>query len=79
MLTQVVVPAEPSSVTGIDVHGDVGQVELLQGICDTLTVARGRVLAGLEVGVGDQVGEGIGLNDESDGSFWVLLEDGNNG
>jgi hypothetical protein len=40
-------------VTGINVHGNVGQVELLEGICDTITVTRGRVLAGLEVGVGD--------------------------
>jgi hypothetical protein len=79
MLTQVVVPAEPASVTSIDIHGDVWHVELLQGICDALTVARGRVLAGLEVGVGDQVGQGIGLDDESDGSVGVLLEDGNDG
>ena len=79
MLTQVVVPAEPASVTGIDVHGNVRQVELLQGICDALAVARGRVLAGLEVGVGDQVGQGIWLDDESDGSVGVLLEDGHDG
>ena len=62
-LTQVVVPAEPSSVTSIDVHGNVGQVELLERICDTITVTGSRVLAGLEVGVGDQVGKRIGLDD----------------
>lgn len=66
-------------MTGIDVHGDVGQVELLQSVCDTVAVARGGVLAGLEVGVGDQVGERIGLDDEGDGSVGVLLEDGNDG
>ena len=77
--TQVVVPAEPPTVTSINVHGDVGQVELLEGICDTLTVAGRRVLAGLEVDVGDQVGERIGLDDQSNGSVGVLLEDGDNG
>jgi hypothetical protein len=55
--TQVVVPAEPASVAGVDVHGDVGQVERLQGVCDTIAVAGGRVLASLEVGVGDKVGK----------------------
>jgi hypothetical protein len=77
--TQVVVPAEPASVTSIDVHGDVRQVELLQRICDTLTITGGGVLAGLEVGVGDQVGKGIGLDDQGNGRVGVLLEDGNNG
>lgn len=66
-------------MTGIDVHGDVGQIKLLQSVCDTVAVARGGVLAGLEVGVGDQVGERIGLDDEGDGSVGVLLEDGNDG
>jgi hypothetical protein len=66
-------------VTGIDVHGNVGQVEGLESVCDTITVAGGGVLAGLEVGVGDQVGEGIGLDDQSNGRVGVLLEDGNNG
>jgi hypothetical protein len=50
-------------MAGIDVHGDVGQVELLERICDTLAVAGCRILAGLEVGVGDQVWQGIGLDD----------------
>lgn len=66
-------------MTGIDVHGDVGQVQLLESIGDTVAVAGSGVLAGLEVGVGDQVGERIGLDDESDGSVGVLLEDGDNG
>lgn len=77
--TQVVVPAEPASVAGIDVHGNVGQVERLEGVRNTITVARGGVLAGLEVGVCDQVGEGIGLNDQSNGHVGVLLEESNNG
>lgn len=66
-------------MTGIDVHGDVGQVQLLESICNTLTVTGGRVLAGLEVDVGDQVGERIGLDDQSNGGVGVLLEDSNDG
>jgi hypothetical protein len=77
--TEVVVPTEPATVTGVDVHGNVGQVERLESISDTITVAGGRVFAGLEVGVGDQVGEGVGLDDQSNGGVGVLLEDGNNG
>ena len=77
--TEVVVPAEPASVTGINVHGDVGQVELLESICNTFTVAGGGVLAGLEVAVGDQVGKRIGLDDQGNGHVGVLLEDGDNG
>jgi hypothetical protein len=66
-------------VTSIDVHGNVRQVEGLEGICDTIFVTLSRVLAGLQVDVGDQVGEGIGLDDEGNGSVGVLLEDGDNG
>jgi hypothetical protein len=77
--TQVVVPAEPASVTSINVHGNVGQVERLKSVRNTLTVARSRVLAGLEVGVGDQVGKRIGLDDQRNGNIGVLLEDGDDG
>jgi hypothetical protein len=77
--TQVVVPAEPAAVAGVDVHGDVGEVEGLESVCYTIAVAGGRVLAGLEVGVCDQVGERVGLDDEGDGSAGVLLEDGDDG
>lgn len=66
-------------MASIDVHGDVGKVELLERIGDTLAVARGGVLASLLVGVGDQVWERIGLDDESNRRIGVLLEDGNNG
>jgi hypothetical protein len=77
--TEVVVPAEPSSVTSIDVHGDVGHVELLKSVRNTLTVAGSGVLAGLEVGVGDQVGKTVGLDNQSNGGVGVLLEDSNDG
>jgi hypothetical protein len=66
-------------VTSIDVHGDVGQVEGLEGIRHTILVTLRRILAGLQVDVGDQVGKGIGLDDKGDGSVGVLLEDGDNG
>lgn len=66
-------------MTSIDVHGDVGHIKLLESIGDTITIAGGGVLAGLLVGVGDQVGKRIGLNDESNSGIGVLLEDSNNG
>lgn len=66
-------------MASIDVHSDVGQVERLERIGDTVLVAGSRVLAGLLVGVGDKVGKGIGLDDESDGSVGVFLKDGDNG
>lgn len=38
--TQVGVPAEPASVAGIDVHGDIGEIEVLQGVGDSALVVR---------------------------------------
>jgi hypothetical protein len=76
---QVGVPAEPAAVAGVDVHDDVVEVELRQGVGDALAVARGRGLAGGEVGVGHQVGQGVGLNDEGKGRVGVGLEDGDDG
>lgn len=76
---EVVVPAEPAAVASVHVHDDIGQVELLQGVGSALVVAVSRVLAGLEVGVGDEVGERVGLDDERKGSVGVLLEDPDNG
>jgi hypothetical protein len=66
-------------VAGVNVHGDVGQVELLESICDAFFVPGGRVLAGLELDVGDQVRERIGLDDQSNGNVGVFLEDGDDG
>lgn len=62
-------------MASINVHHHVGQVELLQGVCDTRLVTFSGFLAGGDVGVGDQVGEGIWLNDKSDGGVGVGLED----
>ena len=42
-------------------------------------VAGGGVLAGLLVGVRDEVGKRIRLDDERDGGVGVLLEDGDDG
>jgi hypothetical protein len=76
---KVVVPAEPATVTSINVHHDVGKVEILKSVCNTFTVARSGVLASLEIGVGDQVRKGIGLDDESKGGVGVCLDLGDNG
>jgi hypothetical protein len=62
-------------VTSVEVHDDVGEVEVLDGIGDTVTVTRSRVGAGGQVGVGDQVRKRVGLNDESEGSVGVRLQD----
>lgn len=72
---EVVVPAEPAAVAGVDVHDDVGQVEGLEGVGDTLLVAGLGLLAGREVGVGHQVGERVGLDDEREGRVGVGLEE----
>lgn len=72
---EVGVPAEPTAVAGINVHDHVGKVELLESVGNTLAVALGAVLAGLEVDVGDQVGERVGLDDEREGRVGVGLED----
>lgn len=62
-------------MAGVDVHDDVGQVEGLEGVGDTLLVAGLGLLAGREVGVGHQVGERVGLDDEREGRVGVGLEE----
>ena len=66
-------------MTGIEIHGNVGQVELLERVCNTLTVAGSGSLACGEVDVGDKVGKGVGLDDQRDSNLGVLLDDSNNG
>lgn len=66
-------------MAGVEVHSYIGQVELLECVCNTLAVAGGGGLAGLDVGVGDEVREGVGLDDQRDGDLGVLLDDGNDG
>lgn len=63
----------------VNVHGDVGEVELLERIGDALAVPRCRVLACLEVAVGDEVGQRVGFNDQCNGCVGVLFENGNDG
>lgn len=65
----------PATVAGVEVHDHVGKVEGLEGVGDALAVALGAVLAGLEVDVCDQVGEGVGLDDEGEGRVGLALED----
>ena len=79
VLTEVVVPAEPATVACIHVHDDIGQVELFESVCDTFAVARGRVLACLQIGIGNEVGQRIGFDNQDDGSVWIFLEDCDNG
>ena len=66
-------------MAGVEVHGYVGQVELLERVGDAIAVARGGGLALLDVAVGDEVGEGVGLDDQGDGDLGVLLEHGDDG
>lgn len=76
---EVVVPAEPATVASVDVHNDVGKVQRLESVRDTLTVAGGGVLACLEVDVGDEVGERVRLDDEGESLVGVGLDDLSNG
>lgn len=71
---QVGVPAEPAAVAGVDVHDDVGQVEALEGVGDALLVRALALLACRQVGVGDEVGERVGLDDEGEGEVGVGLD-----
>lgn len=72
---QVVVPAEPATVTGINVHDDVVEVKGLERVRDTLLVAGLGLLACGDLSVGDQVGQGVGLDDERESLVGVRLED----
>lgn len=72
---EVSIPAEPTAVTSVEVHNDVGKIEGLKGISDTVAVAGSAVLAGLEVAVGDQVGERIRLDDQGESRVGVGLEE----
>src|SRR5690606_31561483 len=71
---EVVVPAEPATVTSIDIHDHIGEIELLESIGNTLFIALLGVLAGLQVDVGNQVRERIGFNNKSEGSVGKLLK-----
>lgn len=66
-------------MASIEIHDDVGKVESLDGVRNAIAVARCRGLAGCEVGVGDQVGQGVRLDDESKGGLGVRLQDLDNG
>lgn len=72
---EVVIPAQPASVASVDVHDNVVQVELLQGVLDTFFVSGFGVLARLLINVGHQVWQGVGLDDKGECLVGVLLED----
>lgn len=66
-------------MSGVEVHGYVGEVKLLEGVCNTLAVTSGGSLARCEVDVRDEVGQGVRLDDQGDGHLGVLLDDRNDG
>lgn len=66
-------------MASVDVHDDVGKVKALERICDTLLISGLALLTGGQVGVGDQVGQRVGLDQKSKGRVGVgldLLNDG---
>lgn len=52
---EVVVPAQPTTVGRIQVEGDVGELELLDRIGNTLFVRSGSISTPRDTHVGDQV------------------------
>lgn len=71
---EVGVPAEPAAVAGVDVHDDVGEVKALESVGDTLLVGGLGLLARRQVGVGDQVGQRVGLDQKSEGNVGLSLD-----
>ena len=67
-------PTEPAGVTGIHVHVHADRGELLERVRDASLVRRLGVSALLDVQVGDQVGEGVGLDDGHNADVGVLLD-----
>ena len=66
-------------MAGVDVHDDVGQVKALEGVGDALPVGAFALLARRQAGVGDQVGQRVGLDQEGKGRVGVGLEDCDDG
>lgn len=64
---KVGVPAKPTTMTSVDVHDDVGKVKALKSVRDTLLISAFTLLASAQVGVGDQVGKRVGLDEKSEG------------
>lgn len=63
---QVVWPSEPTSVASIQVHGNVWQVQVLEGIVDAVFIRSLCVGALGDTHVCDHVGHAVWLNDQSD-------------
>lgn len=75
---EVLVPTEPAAVAGVEVHDDVGEVQRLERVGSALMVALGRVLAVLLVDVGDEVRQGVRLDDQGESLVGVGFEDVDN-
>lgn len=54
-------PAEPATMTGVEVHGDVGEVKFLNGVDGELLVSTLCLGALVDIQVGDQVSKGVRL------------------
>ena len=61
-------------MAGVHVHVHTDRRELLEGVGDTGLVRRLSVRALLHVQVGDEVGEGVGLDDGDDAHVRELLD-----
>jgi hypothetical protein len=74
-LLEVVVPTEPSTMSGIEIRYDVAEtMELLQGVSNTFFVGGLTLLTFLVVHVGGKIGKGIRLNNGYDRHVRILLE-----
>jgi hypothetical protein len=66
-------PTEPAGVSSIEVHVHTDGVQLLDRVCNGALVSRRGVRALLDVQVGDQVCQRVGLNRRYDGNGGVRL------
>lgn len=64
---QISRPAQPSSMTSIDVHGNTNCVKFLDSVNDTLLVSALGVSTFLDIQICDQISERVRLNDSHDG------------
>ena len=69
---QVSGPPEPSGVSTIKVHGDVGKAQPLQGVCGTVLIGTGSSRALGNTHVGDHVTQAVWLDDKDNIDIWVL-------
>lgn len=59
---------------GIEVHDHIWQVQSLESVRNSSAVAIGGSLARREVGVGDEVRQRVGLDNQGEGGIAMILE-----